>query len=192
MYPCTLVSIALSATNCVKPFAEVIHKKFGWVEELMSAFYSMTETTLTADGPSRGSKVWWQPLCRSENHSSPCLDRPTHWHCSSRAEAGCLCRGFDRPRQPHGCSHQNALAIFVSRSSLLLIGFVSKKKHNTSSALHSPAGNRVGSGAVRRPGVIFGLASGFFTHTDLGLHTDSFTSNSDKAGCIAEMSQLHE
>ena len=69
--------------------------KSNWLKSsilLMSTFHSMTKTTLIADPPSRRSKVVAGDVSLKKPFFA-CLDRPTHWDCSSRADGMSLFEG---------------------------------------------------------------------------------------------------
>ena len=53
-----IVSCASCTTNCLAPLTNVIHKKYGVTEALMTTVHSTTSTQLTVDGTSRGGKDW--------------------------------------------------------------------------------------------------------------------------------------
>ena len=53
-----IVSCASCTTNCLAPLTNVIHKKYGVTEALMTTVHSTTSTQLTVDGSARGGKDW--------------------------------------------------------------------------------------------------------------------------------------
>ena len=53
-----IISCASCTTNCLAPLTNIIHKKYGVKEALMTTVHSTTSTQLTVDGSSRGGKDW--------------------------------------------------------------------------------------------------------------------------------------
>ena len=53
-----IVSCASCTTNCLAPLINIIHKKYGVTEALMTTVHSTTSTQLTVDGSARGGKDW--------------------------------------------------------------------------------------------------------------------------------------
>jgi glyceraldehyde 3-phosphate dehydrogenase len=51
-------SNASCTTNCLAPFAKVLHEEFGIVEGLMTTVHAATATQLVVDGPAKGGKDW--------------------------------------------------------------------------------------------------------------------------------------
>merc|ERR1712226_1042484 len=53
-----VVSNASCTTNCLAPFANVIHNEFGIAEGLMTTVHAATSTQLPIDGAAKGGKDW--------------------------------------------------------------------------------------------------------------------------------------
>ena len=53
-----IISNASCTTNCLAPLINIIHKKYGVTEALMTTVHSTTSTQLTVDGSARGGKDW--------------------------------------------------------------------------------------------------------------------------------------
>lgn len=63
----TIVSNASCTTNCLAPLVNMVHKKFGIKEGLMTTVHSMTANQNTVDGSAKGGKDWRAGRCASQN-----------------------------------------------------------------------------------------------------------------------------